>query len=238
MYRLSYLFDGVEDRMRWRRTDVSFFRICVFSCMFGDREREKALILLWFCISLSPHLLYPRIIMRLISRNNAEICVVLEVIRRRTLVVFVFAFAILWWNKYKLDVSDDDCKDALKMDRVALARLCSLLQTLGGLRNSKYVSVQEKVVMFLSILAHHTKNRSVKFQFKKSGHTVSKYFHSVLHTVLKLHSLFLVEPGPVPEDSTDPRRQDSKGCLGVLDGTYTDVHVPIVDQARYRNQKG
>ncbi|KAL8513636.1 hypothetical protein ACS0TY_012936 [Phlomoides rotata] len=93
----------------------------------------------------------------------------------------------------------------LRMDRVAFVHLCSLLQTAGGLNNSKYVTAQEKVAMFLSILAHHTKNRSVMFQFKRSGQTVSKYFHHVLRAVLKLHSLFLVKPQPIPDDSTDPR---------------------------------
>ncbi|KAL8460636.1 hypothetical protein ACS0TY_032229 [Phlomoides rotata] len=137
-----------------------------------------------------------------------------------------------------VEVSDEVCKDMLRMDRLVFSRLCSLLQDLGGLTNSKYVNVQEKVVMFLSILAHHTKNRSIKFQFKRSGQTVSKHFHSVLKYVLKLHSLFLVQPEPVAEDSEDPRWQNFKGCLGALDGTYIDVHVPAVDQARYRNRKG
>ncbi|KAL8498316.1 hypothetical protein ACS0TY_021584 [Phlomoides rotata] len=109
-----------------------------------------------------------------------------------------------------VDANDDDCKDALRMDRAAFSGLCDLLQTIGGLRNSKYVSVQEKVAMFFSILAHHTKNRSVKYQFKRSGHTVSKYFHSVLQCVCKLHSLFLVEPEPILDDNTDPRWQDFK----------------------------
>ncbi|KAL8512771.1 hypothetical protein ACS0TY_019050 [Phlomoides rotata] len=169
------------------------------------------------------------------------VSLVLEAIRRRTLVVFVFVFgfAILWWNKYVLGrlrsprrfslldsmpgqirslhdlvyANDDDCKDALRMDRAAFGGLCDLLQTIGGLRNSKYVSVQEKVAMFFSILAHHTKNRSIKFQFKRSGHTVSKYFHSVLQCVCKLHLLFLVEPEPIPDDNTDPRWQDFKTSL-------------------------
>ncbi|KAL8527463.1 hypothetical protein ACS0TY_005351 [Phlomoides rotata] len=103
--------------------------------------------------------------MHLNSRNMAEISLVLEAIRRRTLVVFVFGFAILWWNKYVLgrrrsprrfnlldsmprqirslhdlvDANDDDCKDALRMDRVAFSGLCDLLQTISGLRNSKYI---------------------------------------------------------------------------------------------------
>ncbi|KAL0315422.1 UNVERIFIED_CONTAM: hypothetical protein Sradi_5420400 [Sesamum radiatum] len=41
--------------------------------------------------------------------------------------------------------------------------------------------------MFLSILAHHKKNRTVKYDFIRSGRTVSKHFHRVLNAVLRLH---------------------------------------------------
>ncbi|KAL8476598.1 hypothetical protein ACS0TY_029046 [Phlomoides rotata] len=108
-------------------------------------------------------------------------------------------------------LSDEDCKNNLRMDRAAFHRLCQLLYDLGGLRNSRYVNVQEKVAVFLSILAHHTKNRSLKYQFKRSGQTISKHFHSVLRSVLKLHYLLLTEPQPVPDDSTDPRWGSFKG---------------------------
>ncbi|KAL8506936.1 hypothetical protein ACS0TY_017718 [Phlomoides rotata] len=55
---------------------------------------------------------------------------------------------------------------------------------------------------------------------------------------IELHNLFLVKPQPIPEDSTDQRWGKFKGCLGALDGTYVDVHVPTVDKGRYRNWKG
>ncbi|KAL8521633.1 hypothetical protein ACS0TY_011961 [Phlomoides rotata] len=71
-----------------------------------------------------------------------------------------------------------------------------------------------------------------------SGQIVSKYFHMVLRSILKLHSLFFVNPEPIPEDSTDPRWGKFKGCLGALDGMYIDVLVPTVDKGRYRNCKG
>ncbi|KAL8545813.1 hypothetical protein ACS0TY_005798 [Phlomoides rotata] len=104
-----------------------------------------------------------------------------------------------------LDVSDEDCRNKLQMDRNSFYRLCYILQTIGGLKSSKHINVFEKVAMFLSILEHHSKNRCVKFQFKRSGQTVSQEFHSVLRSVLKLHSLLLVKPLPVPEDSNDTR---------------------------------
>ncbi|KAL8553854.1 hypothetical protein ACS0TY_002214 [Phlomoides rotata] len=178
--------------------------------------------------------------------------------------VLVVAIAILWMNQNRLarnrcrrrfilvdmipgqitnmrdlvENIDDDCKKILRMDRVAFVRLCNLLQTLGRLTNSKYDTVQEKVDVFFSILLHHTKNKYVMFQFKRSGQTVSRYFHSDLWSVLKLHSLFLVKPQPIPDDSNDPRWQKFKGCLGALNGTYIDVLVLIVEKGRYRNIKG
>ncbi|KAL8499382.1 hypothetical protein ACS0TY_022378 [Phlomoides rotata] len=106
-------------------------------------------------------------------------------------------------------VSDDDCKDQLRMDRASFHKLCGLVCTFGGLKSSRNISVEEKVAMFLSILAHHTKNRCVKFRFKRSG----------------LQGMFLVPAESVDENTLDPRWAKFQGCLGALDGTYIDVHV-------------
>ncbi|KAL8547496.1 hypothetical protein ACS0TY_007004 [Phlomoides rotata] len=53
------------------------------------------------------------------------------------------------------------------------------MRELGGLVDHKYVSVEEQ--------------------------TVSHYVHLVLKVVLKLHTIFIVKPAPVHNDSTDPR---------------------------------
>ncbi|KAL8478025.1 hypothetical protein ACS0TY_030069 [Phlomoides rotata] len=103
------------------------------------------------------------------------------------------------------EVSGEDCRDQLRMDRAAFHKLCFLLQSVCRLKPSRRVTVHEKVAMFLSILAHHTKNRCVKFAFKHSGQTVSKHFHAVLSCVLRMHAMLLVKPQPVNEDLTDPR---------------------------------
>ncbi|KAL8503081.1 hypothetical protein ACS0TY_021994 [Phlomoides rotata] len=83
-------------------------------------------------------------------------------------------------------------------------KLCFILQSVCGLKCSRRVSVPKKVAIFLSILAHHTKNRCVKFTFKRSGQTISKHFHALLNSALRMHAMFLVKPQPVNEDNTDP----------------------------------
>ncbi|XP_057764994.1 uncharacterized protein LOC130985849 [Salvia miltiorrhiza] len=136
------------------------------------------------------------------------------------------------------NISDIDCVVNMRMDRNAFGRLCQLLRQLGGLTNGRYVTVEEQVAVFLSVLAHHKKNRVVRFDFWRSGQTISHYVHVVLNAILKLHVILLVKPQPVLEDCIDPRWRWFKGCLGALDGTYIDVMVPSANKPRYRTRKG
>ncbi|KAL0431191.1 UNVERIFIED_CONTAM: hypothetical protein Sradi_0745100 [Sesamum radiatum] len=92
--------------------------------------------------------------------------------------------------------------------------------------------------MFLSVLAHHKKNRIVKHDFIRSGRIVSKHFHRVLNAVLRLHPLLLAKPTPVPPNSTCSRWKWFEGSLGALDGTYINVRVRAEERARYRTRKG
>ncbi|XP_057740086.1 uncharacterized protein LOC130957232 [Arachis stenosperma] len=132
---------------------------------------------------------------------------------------------------------DRNCIWELRMSLNAFANLCELLQVQGGLDDDGHVGIGEQVATFLIILAHHTKNRSVQVRFYRSGETVSRYFHKVLGSVLRVQSVLFAKADPVPEDSIDPRWKWFKGCLGALDGTYIDVTVPKSDKSRYRTRK-
>lgn len=101
--------------------------------------------------------------------------------------------------------SDIDCISNLRMDRNTFGRLCIILKQLRGLKEGKYVSVEEQVVVFLGILARHKKNKVVRFNYWRSGQTISSCVHVVLKAILKLHTLFLVKPTSVQEDCLDPR---------------------------------
>ncbi|KAG8374538.1 hypothetical protein BUALT_Bualt10G0005600 [Buddleja alternifolia] len=124
------------------------------------------------------------------------------------------------------------------MDMGTYARLCYLLHNVWRLSDSKYVKLKEMVCFFLTILAHHKKNRIVKFDLVWSGHTVSIYFNAVIISLLKLHPIFLVTPKSVDDECNVARWKSFKGCLGALDGTYIDVQLPLLDKPRYRNRKG
>ncbi|KAG5588271.1 hypothetical protein H5410_048705 [Solanum commersonii] len=77
----------------------------------------------------------------------------------------------------------------------------------------------KQVAVFLNILAHHEKNRSVKVDYIRSGWSVSRAFNECLRAILKLTPVLLVKPNP--------------GCLGALDGTYISIRVEAIYKPRY-----
>lgn len=83
-------------------------------------------------------------------------------------------------------VTDVSCLDNLRMDRNAFGRLCQIIKQSGDLVDGRFVTVEEQVAMFLGILAHHKKNRVVRFDFWRSSYTVSRYVHRVLRAILRL----------------------------------------------------
>ncbi|KAL8492843.1 hypothetical protein ACS0TY_024151 [Phlomoides rotata] len=150
-------------------------------------------------------------------------------VHRRTFTILDRIPAQMKNMSYLCEVSDADCRDQLRMDRATFHKLCFILQSVCGLKSSRRVCVFEKVAMFLSILSHHTKNRCVKFAFKRSG-------------VLRLHAMFLVKPQPITEDNTNPRWHNfqvsliNSGCYTWVLICYIFVVTSVMDQ--FGNQAG
>lgn len=95
--------------------------------------------------------------------------------------------------------------EQLRMSRNCFGVLCELLRTLGGVTNTRNTTVEAQVAMFLHILAGHFKNRHIKLMYNRSGETVSRHFNRVLRGVLRLQGVLLVQPEPVPANSTDEK---------------------------------
>ena len=78
-----------------------------------------------------------------------------------------------------INVTDLDCIDNLRMDRNTFGKLCRILKDRGGLHIGKCLGIEEQVAMFIGVLSHHKKNRVVRFNFIRSGSTVSYYVNKV-----------------------------------------------------------
>ncbi|CAN1154524.1 hypothetical protein LINPERPRIM_LOCUS41164, partial [Linum perenne] len=88
--------------------------------------------------------------------------------------------------------------------------------------------ISEIVALFLNILAHCVRNRTIKATFIHSGETISRHFHKVLKAVLLIGDDYIKERPQVL----------SSRSLGALDGTYILLTVSKEDESRYRSRKG
>ena len=101
--------------------------------------------------------------------------------------------------------SDTHCISELRMDRRTFCILCEMISDVGGLKATRNMSVEEIVSMFVSVLAHHKKSRTIGLLFLRSGETVSRQFNLCLLAILKLHDTLLKKPEPITEDCMDDR---------------------------------
>ena len=81
--------------------------------------------------------------------------------------------------------SDLACIESIRMDRKTFSILCHQLRTVGGLKGTKNMDVEEMVAIFLHIISHDIKNRIMRRQFARSGETISKQFNIVLNAILR-----------------------------------------------------
>ena len=127
---------------------------------------------------------------------------------------------------------ESKCISELCINTRGFNKLCNILCDEGGLVVIRNVTVREVVALFLHILAHDLKNRTIKNVFARSGETISRQFHYVLKAILKIGKKYIKQDHAVLHEGDD-RWKWFKGALGALDGTHVPLTVPIEDQGRY-----
>ncbi|KAL8483395.1 hypothetical protein ACS0TY_026191 [Phlomoides rotata] len=68
-----------------------------------------------------------------------------------------------------VEVSDEDCKNHLRMDRLSFSCLCNLLKSVGGLKSSKNVTVAEKLKVKSAGLESQLKTSPLKISCVESA---------------------------------------------------------------------
>ena len=91
--------------------------------------------------------------------------------------------------------SDIGCINELRMNMSTFNVLCEMLRDIGDSRETKKMSLNETVAIFLYILAHHKKNRTIGNYFVRSGETISRQFNRCLlcSFTLKILSVLLFQ---------------------------------------------
>ncbi|RHN45074.1 putative harbinger transposase-derived nuclease domain-containing protein [Medicago truncatula] len=138
-------------------------------------------------------------------------------------------------------VHTDKCRDIIRMGPEAFMQLCLKLRGTGIVKDTIKYTVEEKVAKFLHIVGHNVKNRTISFFFYRSGETVSRHFHTVLHVILALGEEFIAQPSvaDVPPQILNNSRfyPFFKDCIGAIDGTHIRVKVPRAEAPRFRGRK-
>ena len=128
-----------------------------------------------------------------------------------------------------------------RMDRDTFDELLLLLESRGGFKNPKYISAEDKLLIFILVLVGHT-NRSVNERWQHSGCTISFVVHEVA-TVIKMCKQYLIVPpavlDPIPFKISSSRKFSPyfDNCIGALDGTHIHAVVPPDDRKPFRNRK-
>ncbi|XP_060971415.1 protein ALP1-like isoform X1 [Cannabis sativa] len=147
-------------------------------------------------------------------------------------------------HEYVMEVlhgHDSRCYDLFRMDKDVFKLFCGVLKEKKLLKNSRYLSVEEQVAMFLFVIGHNERHRVVAERFQHSTSTTSEYFRKVLKAVCRLSKELITPPlfDVVPSEIRfNPKYYPFfKNCVGAIDGTHISAHVPINEQIPYRGRK-
>ena len=81
--------------------------------------------------------------------------------------------------------SNTQCQELIRMSRDAYIQLCNHFKERSWLHDSRYVSVEEKIAIFLTIIGHNERFRMIKRRFQHSTQTIHSCFHEVLHAMME-----------------------------------------------------
>ena len=131
-------------------------------------------------------------------------------------------------------------KNVTRMDRFTFQSLLLLLETHGGLSDSKYVSAGEKILSFILVPTGNS-NREINERWQHSGSTISLLVHEVAETFKRCQQYFwcpVKRDGPTqPEIAQNPKFGPYfANCIGALDGTHIPAIVPSAEQRPFRNR--
>ncbi|GJX47518.1 hypothetical protein Tco_0272708 [Tanacetum coccineum] len=108
----------------------------------------------------------------------------------------------------------------------SFVRLCNHFKEKNWLRDSKHISVEEKMFIFLMIIGHNERFSVMKRRFQHSKETIHNCFHEVLDKMLVFSEEVIkpdnINPNLTSKETIRRGTRMFKGAIGALDGTiYT-----------------
>lgn len=126
----------------------------------------------------------------------------------------------------------------MRLSRDAYVLLCNHFKQKNLLRDSKHITVKEKMTMFLITIGHNERFRMVKQRFHHSTKTIHNFFHEVLDGMMEFAREIIQPSFDVILYISDRQQQliEIFLAIGALDGTLVHVIVPTNEQTAYRGR--
>ena len=98
------------------------------------------------------------------------------------------------------------CPDIFRMSSGCFLLLANELKCRGLLRDSRTVTMEEQLGIFLFTVGHSQRNHVMQNLFQHSGETISRYFNKTLDAIIKLVPYYVKLPNGdcPPEIANDP----------------------------------
>ncbi|XP_020114536.1 uncharacterized protein LOC109728529 [Ananas comosus] len=128
------------------------------------------------------------------------------------------------------------------MTTTMFTRLQEELVGRGFIQNTRHLTADEQLGIFLFGTGHAVANRVLAETFQHSGEMISRHFNNLLRGVVELRRDYIQLPlsnsGVHPRIKDNPTFHLFKNAIGAIDGTHIPVVVQKHKQPRYRCRKG
>ncbi|BAT16817.1 uncharacterized protein [Oryza sativa Japonica Group] len=135
-----------------------------------------------------------------------------------------------------------DCKVAFRMEPHVFKTIANYLREEKLLKDSRGLRIEEKLGIFMFMLAHNASFQDLQYEFKHSGSTLHRHIKSIFKIIPALTYRFLKLPHANQTHwkiRTNPRFFPYfKNCIGAIDGTHIPITIDGEKAAPYRNRKG
>ncbi|XP_062074948.1 protein ALP1-like [Humulus lupulus] len=129
----------------------------------------------------------------------------------------------------------------IRMDINTFRSLCRRLVEMEVIEHDRVISVEEAVVMFLWIVTHNQRVRTVAERYQHSRETVCRQFGRVLDALCYLGNEVI---RPLDFNTVQAEIQNNskyfpwfKDCVGAIDGTHVSAVAPTLNQLAFRGRK-
>lgn len=139
-------------------------------------------------------------------------------------------------------LEDDQCEGSnkLRVEPRTLLDFSQYLRSQNLLRNTRGVSVEEKIGMFIYMLSRNASFHKLSDRFKHSTETIHRHIKACFDAVTAVTGEFVKPPSTQAhwKISSDPRYGPYfENCVGAIDGTHIPMTIPDSEAAPYRNRQ-